>query len=782
MTVTASRLVLAMAMLLCSAAAWGQAAQRDPHIGYVYPAGGQQGSTFEVEAGGQYLRGANAVYVSGAGVQATVADYIRPLSNKDRGDIAKHLRALTRQRVAEIAAKRGVEPPKPPRGNAKDEELPELPDHPLAKDLATKTLMELAYLRDLIFDPKKQPNAQIAETAIIKVTIDADAPPGDRELRLGTPTGLTNPMVFQVGTLAEVREEEPNGPPVAEPKPLAMPHTQPTFDLPVLLNGQIEPGDVDRFRFRAKQGQRLVIRAQARHLVPYLADAVPGWFQATLAALATWGRELAFVDDFRFDPDPVLLYEVPQDGEYQLEVRDSIYRGREDFVYRVSIAQQPFITHMFPLGGHAGTETVASIGGWNLPADRLSLDTRPGPACIRQTALREGGSLSNSVTYAVDSLPESAEAEPNDTPADAQSVDLPRIVNGRIAKPGDVDVFQFEGRAGEQVVVEVQARRLRSPLDSLLRLMDESGKVLEFSDDHMEKVGHLHPDMGVLTHHADSYLRTRLPADGVYRVQVADAQGQGGEAFAYRLRIGAPQPDFALRVTPSSITLPAGRAAPVTVHVLRKDGFAGDVEVTLKDAPAGFSLQGGRVPAGRDRIRVTVTAPRQILDQPISLHLEGHAQIDGERVSRLAVPAENNMQAFLWRHLVPSQELMVAVMGTRRFAPIITRLKHDPVRISSAGTALVQMTAPRRKMAQEIKLELIDPPEGVSLGKVTVVPGALAFALKTDAAAPAVGYVDNLIVQAFVEVERKGRDEKAPKRKFRVPLGALPAIPIEVVN
>ena len=61
---------------------------------------------------------------------------------------------------------------------------------------------------------------------------------------------------------------------------------------------------------------------------------------------------------------------------------------------------------------------------------------------------------------------------------------LPVIINGRIDRPDDWDVFQFAGRAGETIVAEVTARRLDSPLDSVLKLTDAAGKVLAFNDDH----------------------------------------------------------------------------------------------------------------------------------------------------------------------------------------------------------------------------------------------------------------------------------------------------------
>ena len=54
------------------------------------------------------------------------------------------------------------------------------------------------------------------------------------------------------------------------------------------------PGDVDRFSFTARKGARLVIAADARELMPYLADAVPGWFQAVLALYDSTGSEVAY--------------------------------------------------------------------------------------------------------------------------------------------------------------------------------------------------------------------------------------------------------------------------------------------------------------------------------------------------------------------------------------------------------------------------------------------------------------------------------------------------------
>jgi hypothetical protein len=785
---TVSKSVFMVALTVCVTNAWAQPAQREPHIGYLYPGGGQQGSVFHVTAGGQLLRGARAVHVSGEAVHARVIRYYRPVRNiqkEQREELQRRLRAVRQKRLTEASSNENrpeedaaePTPTKRPK-DAEDAGFVRPVEHPLLYDLENKSLRELQHVVHELFFPmwKRQLNTQIGEMVLIEVAIDTDAAPGDRELRLETPVGLTNPMVFQVGEFAEVCELEPNDPGANNNLPKA-----PAVDLPVVLNGQIMPGDVDRFRFRAKRGQQLVMQVHARRLVPYLADAVPGWFQATLALYDATGKDVAFADDYRFDPDPVLFHEVEQTGIYELEIRDSIYRGREDFVYRVAVGEQPFITAIYPLGGRAGVATVASVAGWNLPSNRLALDTQPGAGCIRQTALHHNGLISNRVTYAVDTLPESAETEPNDTLRDAQRVVLPRIVNGRIARPGDVDVFRLVGRAGDVVVAEVHARRLRSPLDSLLRLTDATGRVLEWNDDTMDKDGHLHRDMGVLTHHADSYVRVSLPEDGVYFVHVADSQRDGGEAYGYRVRIGPPQPDFELRMTPSSINVPAGQRFPVCVHALRKDGFDGDIELLLKDPPAGFGLDGRRIPAGRDRVRVTLSGPAKPLDRPVVLHVVGRAQVNGQTISRPVVPCEDMMQAFLYRHLAPSQDLMVSVRKARFRRRLFQLADSGIVQIPAGGTARVRIRAPKHPSLPEVELELREPPEGITLQDVTVVPVGLAFNLKADGDTIQPGFADNLIVEAFLEVEGGNQAGNAPNQTQRASLGLLPAIPFEIV-
>ncbi|HEY5910394.1 MAG TPA: hypothetical protein VJA21_07295 [Verrucomicrobiae bacterium] len=189
----------------------------------------------------------------------------------------------------------------------------------------------------------------------------------------------------------------------------------------------------------------------------------------------------------------------------------------------------------------------------------------------------------------------------------------------------------------------------------MIQLADAAGNLVAFNDDHEDLAA------GLNTHQADSWLMARLPADGEYYVHIGDTARHGGEEFAYRLRLSAPQPDFDLRVVPSSLGLRSRGTGALTVYAQRKDGFSGPITLTLNDAPAGFSAAtitlGGTQNVAQLSIKTTLTAT----PEPVVLTVAGSAKIGGQDVLREAVPAEDRMQAFLWRHLVPAGDLKALV-------------------------------------------------------------------------------------------------------------------------
>ena len=80
-------LVVLCLMLLTAPWAAAQTA-RNPHIGYVYPAGGRQGKTFRTVVGGQYLTGVSGVDISGDGIRAVVVEYNKPLTQRQLNELS----------------------------------------------------------------------------------------------------------------------------------------------------------------------------------------------------------------------------------------------------------------------------------------------------------------------------------------------------------------------------------------------------------------------------------------------------------------------------------------------------------------------------------------------------------------------------------------------------------------------------------------------------------------------------------------------------------------------
>ncbi|RMG03186.1 MAG: hypothetical protein D6741_02610, partial [Planctomycetota bacterium] len=516
-----------------------------------------------------------------------------------------------------------------------------------------------------------------------------------------------------------------------------------------------------------------VFVAEARKLIPYLADAVPGWFQAVLTLYDAEGNKLEFDDDFRFHPDPVLFFEVPEDGEYELEIRDSIFRGREDFVYRVSVGELPFVTNIFPLGAPKGRKLNVHLTGWNLPVDTLTVDTTDMEPGIHYLEVKAGKVPSNRVPFMVSDLPEQFEQENNNTNSKAQAVPLGQIVNGRIDVPGDWDVFAFDGKKGEKVVVEVTARRLESPVDSIVRIADAKGNLIAANDDYKD------PAFGLITHHADSYVMCELPENGRYYVQLGDTQQHGGPEYVYRLRISKPRPDFELRLSPASMTVRSGVPAPVMVYAVRRDGFDGPIDLRLRHRGEGFVLAGGRIPPGADNVPVTLMVPTP-RPRPYLPQIEGTAVIGGKEVSRIAVPAEDMMQAFIYQHLVPAESWMVYATGRLVKGPVPNLLVTRSIEIPRGGSAEVVVRLPRYiPQGGELKFELKNPPEGIAVENVRVTDANAVLTLYADEEKVAQGQAGNLIVA--ISLSRK-RDpgNGAPVRVTVTPIGVLPAIPYRI--
>lgn len=662
------------------------------YIGFVYPAGARQGTAARVIVGGQALDGVAGARISGRGARAKVLEYRRLLGNQEISLLNEQLRELRQTPESERSLEESAMIPR---------------------------------IEKIVSEYVQNPAcASIANIVELEVELDPDAEPGEREIRLLTPRGVSNPLVFWVGELPEVtappmptsakqilgREEQSlrrkkSSPALAKPASdgmmaegmmsegmapgggtgqSSMDDGEIAIALPCILNGQIASGAVDRFRFKAARGQRLVVATMARSLVPYMADAVPGWFQPVAELYNRRGDEVAYNDDYFSRPDPVILCEIPEDGEYTLAIRDSIYRGREDFVYRVTVGEVPFVSSVFPIGGPSGKLSRVALSGCNLDRAGVTLDAEGASPGIYPVAVRgRGGLMSNPFLFAVDDLPECEEQTQHAAQSSAQKLALPVIVNGRISSPGERDWFSFDAPTGGEVVAEVCARRLGSPMDAAIMIADQSGKCLAFNDDCDD------PGSGLNTHHADSYLICRLPSNGVYYVLLEDIQRGGGPEYAYRLRVSAPRPDFALRVVPSSVAIRSEAAGGVGVHAIRRDGFTNAISLRLKNPPPGFDLKNAVIAATQQFARVNIKTSLRATEAPVPLVIEGFASCGSRKIVREAVPVEDRMQAFLWRHLVPARELLAMVFEPPPAPPkpsVATATNAPPPRAAPAVT------------------------------------------------------------------------------------------------
>ncbi len=771
--------IVAGAAFLTSSAARGQ--NNEPRIGYVYPAGGQRGTTLRLTLGGQSVNGVSGVYISGEGISGTVIEHVKPMSVKEGQVLKDKLKELLDKREAALVRRGGKSAPASrPTWTAADEQK----------------LQETRRALSRFVPPQKLTQA-LRELVVVELTIAPTAAMGQRDLRLQTRSGMTNPLVFCVGAWPERSESSASAQREGRGDRPKAPNQagDSGITLPVTLNGQIMPGGVDRWRFIARRGQRLVAVCSARALIPYLADAVPGWFQATVGVYDEKGKEIAYDDDFRFSPDPVISFEVPRDGNYFLEVKDAIYRGREDFVYRVSLGEFPFITNIFPLGASVNSPTAVQLRGWNLPVPRL-LEPAAAPARLATVGLQRGGMESNRMAFPIGDLPEGVDQEPCDDPAHAQALALPIVINGRIDQPGDRDVFSFQARAGQEIVAEVIARRLGSPVDSILLLSDAAAAPLASNDDHDDKGD------GLNTHHADSMIRYKIPADGRYFLTLADVQHKGGSEYGYRLRISESRPDFDLRVVPSAINVRGGATVPLTVFALRRDGYDGPIDLALVGGPKGCVLSGATIPQGQDKVRITLTAPRTATKGAIGLKIVGRATAGGRYLERPAVPADDVMQAFIYRHLVPARELLLSVLGGWTSKPIAQPISAQPVRIPVDGSATIRLAGAGQSDSGSLHLELSEPPEGLSIAKCTIRDGGMELTLQCDPAKAKPDVRGNLIINVFKEsapaparpapatapttapgtappTTAPIKPPPSPKRSF---IGTLPAMAFEIVK
>ncbi|MEN9677476.1 MAG: hypothetical protein RIS76_3372 [Verrucomicrobiota bacterium] len=258
-------------------------------------------------------------------------------------------------------------------------------------------------------------------------------------------------------------------------------------EAPVSLWSTLEkPGTAATFAITVRQGQTWVFDLAAQRL------GSKGDF--SLELLDGAGRLVAANDSHAGQADPLLVFRAPSDGTYGVRIQEATFGGSADHYFRLSCGELPFITGLFPHNVPAGRESEMQLFGANLPGEgRVQMPAaEPGEHPLPEPA--KSWRSRRDWTVGVSAAPTPLEKEPNDSPAQANPVPVPVVVNGQLgsASPmestgsapgneatGDLDLFRFHARRGVTYVIETTASQRGSLADTRIAILRPDGKPLE---------------------------------------------------------------------------------------------------------------------------------------------------------------------------------------------------------------------------------------------------------------------------------------------------------------
>ncbi len=307
--------------------------------------------------------------------------------------------------------------------------------------------------------------AMATETDIwLKVKAATNLPRGDYDISLANEKGEGTPAKLYVGHLPHVFEPETN-----------KPGTTRFVSWPLTYWGTLDPGgDTDELEFRAKSGQTLVFDLAAKS-IGSKSDAFLTLLDANGSILASQGE---------FDGgDPLLAYPIATNGTYRIRITDATEGGSPDFYYRLTMGELPEVVSVFPPSVQTNSTAQVQLIGYNL-AGKDKVTIKPVKAGELEVPLDMDKYRSRrAFKVLVTDDPVIVESEPNDTPAQANPIPVPcdRV---RADFPGgtadsDVDLYRFEARAGQRLILETDAARRGSPLDTKIEVLSATGAPVE---------------------------------------------------------------------------------------------------------------------------------------------------------------------------------------------------------------------------------------------------------------------------------------------------------------
>jgi hypothetical protein len=514
------------------------------------------------------------------------------------------------------------------------------------KNLADPVQLALSFAAEAKFLPPKTPAA--ASTSLtIKLEIPGDAPLGMQSLRLATKRGISNVRFLCIDDLPEVAKVAGNS---KLDKAQRIAH-------PVVITGKGEKEVGDFYRFSAAAGERLAFEVIGRRLGSAFDP------QLTLFDAKT-GKEMPGGhnnDAPGLQTDPRLIYTFKAAGDYVVEIRDTLWRGGDDFWYRLRIGDFPCATTPYPMSVRRGTQKTTTLAGpvsaGSLPFEVVAPDDTF-VSSLPLTPRSAAGLAGWPVFLGVSSIEERAEQEPNNDLAHANRISVPCAVSARLLETNDTDCFTFPAKKGQRFKIEIQSLEWNSPTEVYMVVKDAKGSQVAVGN----------PQVG-------QFIDFTAPADGDFTVVVEHLLSWNGPAETYRLIVAPFTPGFEVNLTNDRLVITAGSYAAIPATVVRRD-YTGPIELEIV-SPAGIHGR-GLVPAGAAGANLYVEAVKDLPPGSYPLQVRGSAVINGQVVQQPARIRAQIMAALAGLPYPPPNLLETAGLAVLDKAPVAIQIKLEP--------------------------------------------------------------------------------------------------------
>ena len=548
-------------------------------------------------------------------------------------------------------------------------------------------------------------NLKVLKDDSVQVTVQvaADCRLGEHAVRLRTGTGVTELRTFFVGALPVVAEKEPNNEFTTPQK----------IPLNVTVTGVVDSEDVDYFAVEAKKGQRITAEIEGMRLANTL-------FDPCISILNNKRFELAVSDDTPLlGQDGVVSILAPEDGTYIIQVRESSYGGNGACFYRLHVGTFPRPLAVLPAGGKLGEKIEVRYLGDQAGEKRETVQLPAAPVeRFGLFAKDDQGIAPSGLSFRLSEFGNVMEVEPNDEFAKATPVSsLPIALNGVIEKPGDVDHFRFKMKKGEVYDFHCYARRLGSPLDPVMLLMNSKGGGLVANDDSAGP---------------DSYFRYQAPADDDYVLRIDDHLKKGGPTYVYRVEIVPVKPTMTLSVPKVAlysqdrqmVAVPRGNRFAVLVNVARAD-FGGELTMGADKLPKGMTASAENMMPYLDTIPMVfeATPDAPVAGNLVNLfakHVDPKQLIPSKFSQMLELVYGPPGQSVYWTETV--NQLACAVTDE---APFKIHIVEPKVPLVHNGSINLKIVAERKKGYNDAItiIALWNPPGVGSVGSAVIPAG-----------------------------------------------------------